>query len=143
MILAAVGVVRFVHHRAIGWVDAHVPIVVHPGGYDRVVADLERALDDAGWRSIGGRRPCRWPCPAGCSAGSRVPAIRSLVPDRPVDLVGHDLEVGLYPSDIAIGGKQAVVRPGPRRDRDPPDLDRGVDDDVGRGAGGRGDSRGA
>src|SRR5258705_8992645 len=48
VILALVGIARFVHHRALGWVDAHVPIVVHPGGYDRVVADLERALDDAG-----------------------------------------------------------------------------------------------
>ena len=37
------------------------------------------------------------------------PGIRALVPDRPVELVGQDLEIGLYPSDISIGGKRAVV----------------------------------
>jgi hypothetical protein len=34
---------------------------------------------------------------------------KSLVPDRPVHLVGKDLEVGLYPSDIAIGGEKDLV----------------------------------
>jgi hypothetical protein len=37
------------------------------------------------------------------------PGIRSLVPDRLVELVGHDLEVGLYPSDISIAGKKTLV----------------------------------
>jgi hypothetical protein len=37
------------------------------------------------------------------------PGIRALVPDRPAELVGPDLEIGLYPSDIAIGGKRAIV----------------------------------
>ncbi|HEX5825321.1 MAG TPA: hypothetical protein VFY18_12765, partial [Candidatus Limnocylindrales bacterium] len=35
--------------------------------------------------------------------------IRSLVPDDLVELVGHDIEVGLYPSDISIGGKKLLV----------------------------------
>ena len=109
VILAGVGIVRFIHHRAIGWVDAHVPIVVHPGGYERVVADLERALDDAGLAVD--RRPAPLPLALPGRMLGRIagPAIRALVPDRPVDLVGQDLEVGLYPSDIAIGGKRAVV----------------------------------
>ena len=109
VILAAVGVARFVHHRAIGWTDAHVPIVVHPGGYDRVVADLERALDDAGLPVD--RRPAPLPLaiPGRMLARIAGPGIRSLVPGRPVELVGRDLEIGLYPSDIAIGGKRATV----------------------------------
>ena len=109
VILAGVGVARFVHHRAIGWTDAHVPIVVHPGGYDRVVADLERALDDAGLPVD--RRPAPLPLaiPGRMLARIAGPGIRSLVPGRPVELVGRDLEIGLYPSDIAIGGKRAVV----------------------------------
>jgi hypothetical protein len=37
------------------------------------------------------------------------PGIRSLVPDRLVELSGPDLEVGLYPSDISIGGKKVRV----------------------------------
>ncbi|MEA2605867.1 MAG: hypothetical protein QOI00_624 [Chloroflexota bacterium] len=109
VILAGVGVARFVHHRAIGWTDAHVPIVVHPGGYDRVVADLERALDDAGLPVD--RRPAPLPLaiPGRMLARIAGPGIRSLVPGRPVELVGKDIEIGLYPSDIAIGGKRATV----------------------------------
>jgi hypothetical protein len=109
VILAGVGIVRFVHHRAIGWTDAHVPIVVRPGGYERVVADLERALDDAGVAVD--RRPAPLPLavPGRMLARIAGPGIRALVPDRPVELVGHDLEVGLYPSDIAIAGKRAIV----------------------------------
>jgi hypothetical protein len=109
VILAAVGAARFVHHRAIGWVDAHVPIVVRPGGYDRVTADLERALADAGLPVI--RRPAPLPLAIPGRLLGRIagPAIRALIPDRPVELVGTDLAIGLYPSDIAIGGKRAVV----------------------------------
>jgi hypothetical protein len=109
VILAAVGLVRWVHHRAIGWVDAHVPIIVRPGGYDRVVTDLEAALDDAGLAVD------RRPAPLAMAAPGRMVArvagsgFRSLVPDRPVHLVGKDLEVGLYPSDIAIGGEKNLV----------------------------------
>lgn len=109
VILAAVGVARFVHHRAMGWVDAHVPIVVHPGGYDRVVADLERALDDAGLAVD--RRPAPLPLaiPGRLLARIAGPAIRALVPDRPLELVGEGIEIGLYPSDIAIGGRKLAV----------------------------------
>ena len=109
VILAGVGTARFVHHRAIGWTDAHVPIVVHPGGYDRVVADLERALDDAGLPVD--RRPAPLPLaiPGRMLARIAGPGIRSLVPGRPVELVGPGLEIGLYPSDISIGGKRTTV----------------------------------
>jgi hypothetical protein len=109
VILALVGIVRFVHHRAIGWVDAHVPIVVHPGGYDRVVADLERALDDAGLAVD--RRPAPLPLALPGRMLGRIagPGIRSLVPDTLVDLVGPGLEIGLYPSDISIAGKKVSV----------------------------------
>ena len=109
VILAGVGIARFVHHRAMGWVDAHVPIVVHPGGYDRVVADLERAIDDAGLAVE--RRPAPLPLaiPGRLLARIAGPAIRSLVPDRPLELVGEGIEVGLYPSDIAIGGRKLAV----------------------------------
>ena len=37
------------------------------------------------------------------------PGIRSLVPGRPVELVGPGIEIGLYPSDISIAGKRAIV----------------------------------
>lgn len=109
MILAGVGIARFVHHRAIGWTDAHVPIVIRPGGYDRVVADLEAALDAAGLAVD--RRPAPLPLALPGRMLGRIagPAIGALVPDRPVELVGQDVEIGLYPSDIAIAGKKFAV----------------------------------
>ena len=109
VILALVGIVRFIHHRAIGWVDAHVPIVVHPGGYDRVVADLERALDDAGLDVERRPAPAALAIPGQLLGRIAGPAIRALMPGRPVELVGKDIEIGLYPSDISIGGKRAIV----------------------------------
>jgi hypothetical protein len=109
VILAGVGIVRFVHHRAIGWVDAHVPVVVHPGGYDRVVADLERALDDAGLAVDRKPAPTALALPGKMLGRIAGPGIRSLVPATLVDLVGPDLEIGLYPSDISIGGKKLAV----------------------------------
>ena len=62
-----------------------------------------------GWRWTAGRRPLPLAVPGRLLGRIAGPAIRALVPDRPVDLVGHDLEIGLYPSDISIGGKRAVV----------------------------------
>src|SRR4029079_15038064 len=46
--LAALSLVRKASSLANRWQDAHVPVIVKPGGYDRVVADLETVLDDAG-----------------------------------------------------------------------------------------------
>ncbi|HET7703932.1 MAG TPA: hypothetical protein VFK35_11075 [Candidatus Limnocylindrales bacterium] len=109
VILAGVAIVRFVHHLAIRWVDAHVPIVVHPGGYDQVVADLERALDDAGLAVDRKPAPLPLALPGRMLARVAGPGIGSLVPNRPVELVGPDLEVGIYLSDIAIAGRTAVV----------------------------------
>jgi hypothetical protein len=109
VILAGVAIARFVHHKAIGWSDAHVAIVVRPGGYDRVVADLEAALDDAGLPVD--RRPAPLPLAVPGRLLGRIagPAVRSLVPDRPLELVGPGIEIGLYPSDIAIAGKRLPV----------------------------------
>jgi hypothetical protein len=109
VLLAMVGVARFVHHLARRWTDAHVPVVIRPGGYERVVADLERALDDAGLAVDRRPAPAVLAVPGhmlGLVAG---PTVRSLVPGKLVQLVGRGLEVGLYPSDIAISGDKASV----------------------------------
>jgi hypothetical protein len=109
ILLALVGVARFVHHLALRWSDAHIPIVVRPGGYDRVLVDLERALDDAGLDVERRAAPALLALPGrmlGAIAGS---GIRSLVPDRLTELRGRGIEVGLYPSDIAIAGDKLSV----------------------------------
>jgi hypothetical protein len=109
VLLALVGIARFVHHLALRWTDAHVAVVVRPGGYERVVADLEHALDDAGLAVD------RRPAPAVLAVPGRMlgsiagPGVRSLVPEKLVQLAGEGLEVGLYPSDIAISGDKVRV----------------------------------
>ncbi len=109
VLLGLVGIARFVHHLALRWTDAHVAVVVRPGGYEQVVADLERALDDAGLAMS------RRPAPAVLAVPGRLlgsiagPGVRSLVPESLVQLAGDGLEVGLYPSDIAISGDRMRV----------------------------------
>ena len=109
ILLALVGVARFVHHLALRWSDAHIPIVVRPGGYDRVLVDLERALDDAGLDVERHVAPALLALPGRMLGGIAGPGIRSLVPDRLTELRGRGIEVGLYPSDIAIAGDKLSV----------------------------------
>jgi hypothetical protein len=109
VLLALVGIARFIHHLALRWSDAHVAVVVRPGGYDRVVADLERALDDAGLAVDRRPAPSVLAIPGRMLGSIAGPGVRSLVPEKLVQLVGEGLEVGLYPSDIAISGAKLRV----------------------------------
>jgi len=109
ILLALVGVARFVHHLALRWSDAHIPIIVHPGGYDRVLVDLERALDDAGLDVERRAAPTLLAMPGRMLGAIAGPGIRSLVPDRLMELRGVGLEVGLYPSDISMAGDKLSV----------------------------------
>jgi len=90
-----------------GWSDAHIPIIVKPGGYDQMVGDLETALDRAGLDVI------RHPMPTIMSVPGRLLAliagqdVGDLLPDRMVGLRRPDLEVGVYPSDVVISGPTA------------------------------------
>ncbi|HET7494047.1 MAG TPA: hypothetical protein VFJ80_01265 [Candidatus Limnocylindrales bacterium] len=109
VILAAVSSVRKLRSLAKHWEDAHVPVVVKPGGYDAVLADLERVLGEAGLEVS------RRPAPAILSLPPRLldavagKALGGLVPDRLMVLSGADVEVLVYPSDVAIAGIKTVV----------------------------------
>jgi hypothetical protein len=107
--LGVVGIVRKARSLARRWADAHVAIVVRPGGYDGMVRDLESALDDAGLNVDHRIAPAVLAVPARVLASIAGPGVKSLVPDRLVQLKARDLEIELYPSDIAIAGKEAVV----------------------------------
>jgi hypothetical protein len=109
VLLALVGIARFVHHLALRWTEAHVPVVVRPGGYERVVADLERALDDAGLAVDRRPAPSVLAVPGKLLGSIAGPGIRSLVPEQLVELAGAGIEIGLYPSDIAISGDKTSV----------------------------------
>jgi hypothetical protein len=109
ILLALVGIARFVHHLVLRWSDAHIPIVVRPGGYERVLVDLERALDDAGLDVERHPAPGLVAFPGRLLGAIAGPTIESLVPEHLVELRGRGLEVGLYPSDIAMAGDKLSV----------------------------------
>lgn len=104
LFLPAVGIVRKVRSVSRGWSDTHVPIVVKPGGYERMVDDLKTAL--AGVDLPVTARPA----PAVLSTPGRLMAlvagrnVQGMLPDRLVELRGRELRIGVYPSDIAISG---------------------------------------
>jgi hypothetical protein len=109
--LAVVGTVRKARVLAKRWSDAHIPAVVRPGGYERVVRDLEQALDDADLDVA----PCNAPkvlaVPGRLLASVAGRYFSSLVPDRLQQLTGPGIEVLIHQSDIAIsGGKSEVAR---------------------------------
>jgi hypothetical protein len=91
------------------WKDAHVPIVVREGGYERMVDDLEQALDDAGLDVARSDAPKIMAMPARVLAAVAGSGVRSLVPDRLVQLTSRNLEIQLYPSDVAIAGQEVLV----------------------------------
>ncbi len=107
--LAIVAVVRKVRALVKRWKDAHVAIVVREGGYERMVADLERAVDEAGLDVTSGEAPQILVMPARVVAAVAGSGVRSLVPDRLVQLKSKDLEIQLHPSDIALAGKETLV----------------------------------
>ena len=109
--LAGLSLVRKASSMARRWEDAHVPVIVKPGGYDRVVADLESVLDGA---ELDTRREAAPPVlsfPPRLLEAVAGKALGELVPDRLMVLKGAGLEVLVYPSDISIAGtKDRVAR---------------------------------
>ena len=109
--LAVIGIVRKARAMAKRWSDAHVPAVVRPGGYDQVVADLERALDDADLSVSPHDAPAVLAMPGRMLAAVAGKNFHTLVPERLQQLTGPGLEVLIHQSDIAIsGGKGEVAR---------------------------------
>lgn len=86
------------------WTDAHIPVVVKPGGYERVAKDLEDALDKAELGIDRRRAPRVLEVPSKLLASVAGPGVKKLVPDELVMLAKPSLEVLVYPSDIAISG---------------------------------------
>jgi ribosome-associated toxin RatA of RatAB toxin-antitoxin module len=85
--------------------------VVHQGGYETMVDDLETALGEAGLTVA--RRPAAaiLAVPGRLVARVAGGGVRALVPHQLTTLYSPVLEVELYPSDIAIcGQKEAVAR---------------------------------
>ena len=109
LFLAAVSVIRQARAMQKGWDDAHIPIIVKPGRYDSVAADIEiraariRSRDHAQARAADPRA-------ATSSADARRWRIgASPVPGRAGRIRCRWLNIILYPYDVLIVGRQASV----------------------------------
>jgi hypothetical protein len=102
--LAGVGIARKIRSKRHGWSDAHVAIVVKPGAYDQLVVEVQDALASADLRVTAGDAPWVLTLPARILSRVAGPNVRNLRPDRLIALSGSDLDVGVYPSDLAISG---------------------------------------
>lgn len=107
--LGIIGLARKVTSLAKRWTDAHIPIVVKPGGYETLATDLDRAISDAGVDITPREAPGVMVVPGQLLARVAGASMRGLVPDRLVRLVGKDVEVLIYPSDVAISGRQETA----------------------------------
>lgn len=110
VILAGVALFRKVRSLTKRWQDAHVPVIVKPGAYEQLLSQLHGVLTDAGLKL-----EVR-PAPAVVSAPPKLldkvaGRLGALVPDKLMLLASPDLEILVYPSDLAIAGtKEAVAR---------------------------------
>jgi hypothetical protein len=107
--LGIIGLVRKVSSLARRWTDTHIPIVVKPGGYEQLASDLDSAISDAGIDIEPRDAPAVMVVPGKLLATVAGTSVRGLLPDRLVRLVGKDVEVLIYPSDVAISGKQQTT----------------------------------
>jgi hypothetical protein len=107
--LGIIGLVRKVGSLARRWTDTHIPIVVKPGGYEQLATDLDKAISDAGIDIEPRDAPAVMVVPGRMLAAVAGTSVRGLLPDRLVRLVGKDVEVLIYPSDVAISGRQDVT----------------------------------
>ena len=86
--LAGVGIARKVRSKRHGWSDTHVPIVVKPGGYDQMVADLHDALASAALPTDAEDAPWVLTVPAQLLTRVAGSNVRKLRPDRLMTLTG-------------------------------------------------------
>ena len=111
VLMLVVAPIRKVRSLIRRWEDAHIPMVVKPGGYDRVADDLEQAIDASGFQIARADAPWILEVPSKLLAAVGGAGVRRLVPDRLLVLKNPQLEVMIHPSDIAISGtKEAVAR---------------------------------
>jgi hypothetical protein len=127
--LAVIGIGRKVSSLLRRRTDAHIPIVLKPGGYEGLVDDLEAAIDEAGVKVTEADAPAVLVVPGRVLATVAGAHVRSLLPDRLVQLKGEDVEVLIGRRDLRHGGDR---HPGPGGGRQPADNGRGLDDDEPR-----------
>jgi hypothetical protein len=109
VVLGVVAPIRRVRDMVKGWEETHIPMLVHPGGYDRVADDIEATLDASDLPIERGRAPWFVEAPSKVLAATGGSSVRALVPDRLLVLKRASLEVTIHPTDVAIAGRRAEV----------------------------------
>ncbi len=112
VVLSVIAPIRRLSAMARGWDEAHIPMLVHAGGYDQVADDLEATLDASDIQVERARAPLFVEVPSKVLAVAGGSSVEALVPDRLLVLRGRDIEVTLHPTDVAIAGKRAEVARG-------------------------------
>lgn len=108
-VLIVVAPVRKVRSILKRWEDAHVPMIVQPGGYERVADDLEAALEAGDMHVDRASAPWILETPSKLLGLVGGPSVRSLVPDRLLVLRSPSLEVTIHATDVAITGEKRHV----------------------------------
>jgi hypothetical protein len=108
-ILAVVALYRKVRSMSRRWQDAHVPMVVKPGGYEALLAQLHEVLGGAGFELAVRPAPKILAAPPKLLDAVAGRALGALVPDQLMLLQSRSLEVLMYPSDLAISGIKGEV----------------------------------
>jgi hypothetical protein len=109
VVLIVVAPIRKVRSLIKRWEDAHIPMIVHPGGYERVADDLEAAIDASGLSVERASAPWLVETPSKVLALVGGSSVRALVPDRLLVLRSPTLEVTIHPTDVAISGVRENV----------------------------------
>ena len=107
--LAVLAVARKAISLRKGWTDAHVPLVVLPGRYDDVAADLDAAVTAVGLHVEPRLAPAYLSTPARWLAAVAGRSAAALVPDRMIRLRNADLDILIYTTDLLISGKPRTV----------------------------------
>ena len=91
------------------WTNEHVPVVVEAHDYLKVVDEVQRALERAGFRTE--RRAASWMLrfPTKILTLFAGGAVSDLVADRMTALCSDKLEVVLHPSDLIISGRAGTA----------------------------------
>jgi hypothetical protein len=108
-VLIVVAPIRKLRSLAKRWEDAHIPMIVQPGGYERVADDLESALDGSGIEVSRASAPWILETPSKVLALVGGGSVRGLVPDRLFVMRQPRLEVTIHPTDVAISGTREHV----------------------------------
>lgn len=107
--LAAWGLERKIRSLQHDWESIHIPIIVKPGNYEAVVNDLESALTKAGFAMTRKRASGVFEIPIRLLAAVGGDAVKGSIPKELVSFAADDLEILVYPSDVALLGRTALV----------------------------------